>query len=83
MLTIPMLDWIAKVGPNREKLASFSVAKYGPQQKTDPYMPDAGNGNKPDGKPIAGTIPPTPTSPTASPSSRSGCGIWWSATARR
>src|SRR2546421_281422 len=35
MLTIPMLDWIAKVGPNREKLASFSVAKYGPQQKTD------------------------------------------------
>ena len=50
MLTIPMIGWVAKVGPNREKLASFSVAKYGPQEKTDQWMPDAGNGKKPDGK---------------------------------
>ena len=50
MLTIPMLGWVAKLGPNREKLAGFSVKKYGPQQKTDPYMPDAGNGLKMDGK---------------------------------
>ena len=50
MLTIPMLGWVAKLGPNRGKLAGFSVKKYGPQQKTDPYMPDAGNGVKPDGK---------------------------------
>ncbi len=50
MLTIPMLGWVAKLGPAREKLAGFSVKKYGPQQKTDPYLPDAGNGLKPDGK---------------------------------
>ena len=50
MLTVPMLGWVAKLGPNREKLAGFSVKKYGPQSKTDPYMPDAGNGLKPDGK---------------------------------
>src|SRR6476620_7231388 len=29
MITIPMLDWIAKLGSNRSKLASFSQAKYG------------------------------------------------------
>src|SRR5215510_407678 len=28
MLTIPLIDWVAKVGPNRSKLASFSIAKY-------------------------------------------------------
>ena len=50
MLTVPMLGWVAKLGPDRSKLAAFSVKKYGPQQKTDPYMPDAGNGLKPDGK---------------------------------
>jgi hypothetical protein len=50
MLTVPMLGWVANLGPSRGKLAGFSVKKYGPQQKTDPYMPDAGNGLKPDGK---------------------------------
>lgn len=50
MITVPMIGWIAKLGPKREKLSSFSVAKYGPQQKTDPYTPDMGNGVKPDGK---------------------------------
>lgn len=50
MLTVPMIGWVAKLGPNRDKLASFSVAKYGPQEKTDQYMADAGNGKKPDGK---------------------------------
>jgi len=50
MLTVPMLGWVAKLGPSRGKLAGFSVRKYGPQQKTDPYLPDAGNGLKPDGK---------------------------------
>ena len=58
MLTVPMLGWVAKLGPNREKTAGFSVKKYGPQQKTDQYMPDAGNGLKPDGKTeITGTDP--------------------------
>jgi len=45
MLTIPMLDWVAKLGANRSKLASFSQAKYGAQTGADwQWMPDAGNG---------------------------------------
>ncbi len=66
MLTIPMLPWIANLGPNRGKLASFSVAKYGAQQKTDQWMPDAGNGQKPDGTKVTGNDPRdagTPNSP--------------------
>lgn len=44
MITIPIMDWIAKLGPNRSGLASFPVSKYGPQTGTDPWFPDAGNG---------------------------------------
>lgn len=44
MMTIPMIGWIAKLGPNRGKLPSFSIAKYGPQTGSDQWMPDAGNG---------------------------------------
>ena len=44
MITIPMVDWVAKVGPNRSGLTPYSVAKYGAQTKTDPWWPDAGNG---------------------------------------
>ncbi|MBV9851111.1 MAG: cellulase [Armatimonadetes bacterium] len=50
MVTIPTIGWVAKLGPNRAMLPSFSVAKYGPQQKTDPYHSDAGNGVKSDGQ---------------------------------
>jgi hypothetical protein len=50
MVTIPMVGWVAKLGPDRSMLPSFSVAKYGPQQKADPNVPDGGNGVKPDGK---------------------------------
>lgn len=57
MLTVPIIDWIAKLGPNREKLPSFSVAKYGAQEKTDQWMPDAGNGAKADKSPIADNDP--------------------------
>ncbi len=57
MITMPMLGWVAKLGPYRDKLASFSVAKYGPQQYTDPYMPDAGNGVTPGGERIGGNDP--------------------------
>lgn len=48
MVAIPMIGWVAKLGPGRTKLSSFSVAKYGAQCRTDPYFPDAGNGKKPD-----------------------------------
>jgi hypothetical protein len=44
LLTIPMIPYIGKVGPGRSSLASFSVARYGPQTAHDPYNGDAGNG---------------------------------------
>ena len=44
MITIPMLDWIAKLGPNRSGLTPYSVAKYGSQTSHDPWWADAGNG---------------------------------------
>lgn len=44
MLTIPMLDHLADLGPGRTTLAGFSVGKYGAQQATDPWNSDAGNG---------------------------------------
>jgi hypothetical protein len=56
-LTMPMIDWVAKLGPGRSKLASFSVAKYGPQQQTDPFFPDAGNGVQTNGQNVMGNDP--------------------------
>jgi hypothetical protein len=44
LFTIPMIDYLAKLGPNRSTLEGFSVKKYGPQTATDPYNSDAGNG---------------------------------------
>lgn len=45
MVTIPIMDWVAKLGANRAKLASFSQAKYGAQTGNDwQWFPDAGNG---------------------------------------
>jgi Glycoside hydrolase family 44 len=45
MVTTPMIGWAPKLGPNRAKLASYSIAKYGPQTGSDAsYFPDAGNG---------------------------------------
>jgi|GEM_PF-618682 len=44
-LTIPMIDWVAKLGAGRASLASFSKAKYGPQKTCgDPFFPDACDG---------------------------------------
>lgn len=54
MLTVPMIDWVAKTGPNRTKLASFAVSKYGAQQYSDPGWSNAGNGVKPNGQFVAG-----------------------------
>lgn len=66
MITIPTIGWIAKLGPNWGKLASFSVQKYGQQQSTDYWMPDAGNGVRTNGTRITGNDPNdanTPNSP--------------------
>ncbi len=53
MVTVPMIGWVAKLGPDRGKLAAYSILKYGLQQKTDrPGFPEAGNGLTMDGTPI-------------------------------
>jgi hypothetical protein len=58
MLTIPMLGWVAKVGANRSKLSSFSIAKYGAQKDNDwQWFPDAGNGVRMTGQEVAGNDP--------------------------
>lgn len=45
IITIPMIDWMPKLGPGRSKLSSYSIAKYGPQTGNDwQWYADAGNG---------------------------------------
>ncbi|HKI68998.1 MAG TPA: glycoside hydrolase family 44 protein, partial [Verrucomicrobiae bacterium] len=45
MITIPMIGWMPKLGPNRARLSGYSIAKYGPQTGNDAqWFPDAGNG---------------------------------------
>ncbi len=61
MLTIPLIDWVAKVGNGndpRGRLASFPASKYPDQQSFDPYYPGGGNGiYKSTGQPITGNDP--------------------------
>jgi Glycoside hydrolase family 44 len=59
-LTIPMLGWVAK----DDTSFGFPVSASGPQEKTDPYLKDAGNGNGASGKPL----PPGPPTRTSVPS---------------
>lgn len=68
-LTVPMVSWVARLGSNRAKLASYSIAKYGPQTGNDwQWFPDAGNGIRAgDGARITWNDPNdanTPNSPT-------------------
>jgi PKD repeat protein len=58
MLTIPTIDWVAKLGVNRGKLASFSIAKYGAQTGNDwQWFADAGNGVWSNGQVVTGNDP--------------------------
>jgi hypothetical protein len=67
MLTVPMIDWVAKLGSNRSKLAGFSVAKYGPQTGTDwQWFPDAGNGVLTNGQSVTGNDPNDANVPSSS-----------------
>ena len=67
MLTIPTIGWVAKLGPNRGKLASFSVAKYGAQTGNDwQWFPDAGNGIWLNGQPVSGNDPNDANVPSSS-----------------
>jgi hypothetical protein len=51
--TVPMIGWVAKDASSY----GFSVAKYGPQQATEPGHPDVGNGRRRDGAPVTGNDP--------------------------
>jgi hypothetical protein len=53
-MTMPTLGWVAK----DDKSNTYPVSQFGPQEKTDPYRPEAGNGTKPGGDKIP---PPPPT----------------------
>ncbi|HWT03831.1 MAG TPA: glycoside hydrolase family 44 protein [Pyrinomonadaceae bacterium] len=67
MLTVPMIGWVAKLGPNRAKLASFSISKYGPQTGNDwQWFPDAGNGVKSGGGYVTGNDPADANAPADS-----------------
>jgi PKD repeat protein len=68
MITIPMLDWVARLGTNRIKLAGFSQAKYGAQTGNDwQWFPDAGNGIlQSTNQPIAGNDPNDANTPNNS-----------------
>jgi hypothetical protein len=58
MLTIPLVDWVARLGGNRSKLASFSIAKYGAQTDSDSqWFADAGNGVRANGQFVTGNDP--------------------------
>jgi chitodextrinase len=54
ILTLPLIGWAPKA---RDGSCGFSVTKYGPQQSTDVFRPDCGNGIRPDGTMITGNDP--------------------------
>jgi len=57
MITIPIIGYVAKVGSNRAKLASFDSRVYGAQDDCDfQWFPQACNGMK-SGKPVVGNNP--------------------------
>lgn len=57
MITIPIMGWVAKLTATGGWTWSFSVAKYGAQQQSEPGRPDAGNGVKPNGTHVTGNDP--------------------------
>ena len=58
MITIPIIGWVARLGPEGERRCSFSIAKYGPQQDNDwQWFPDCGNGRRSDGTIMTGNDP--------------------------
>jgi hypothetical protein len=48
-VTVPMLGWVAKDTTS----VGFPISKFGPQRARDPVRPEAGDGFRSDGKPIA------------------------------
>ncbi len=64
LLTMPLIGWTPK---SREFTCGFSISKYGPQQQTDSWQPDCGNGLDANDDPITGNDP-TDTSMAIDPS---------------
>ena len=57
MITVPIIEYVAKVGSNRAKLASFNSTIYGTQDDCDwQWFPQACNGMR-SGQPITGNNP--------------------------
>src|SRR6185369_651108 len=57
MITVPIIEYVAKVGSNRSKLASFDSRVYGTQDDCDwQWFPQACNGMK-GGQPVTGNNP--------------------------
>ncbi|MFM9884975.1 MAG: glycoside hydrolase family 44 protein [Burkholderiales bacterium] len=57
-ITMPLMDWLGKLGPDRIPLGSFSIKKYGPQTGHAPKgNPDFGNGIRVGGKYVTGNDP--------------------------
>lgn len=54
ILTVPLIGWTPK---DRVLGCSFSVKKYGAQQKTHKWMPECGNGKRTNGILITGNDP--------------------------
>ena len=73
LLTIPTIGWTPRADSplDHPYFAGFSVAKYGAQQSTDPWDPDAGNGVRSNGTPVTGNDP-ADTSQAAGPDFQRG-----------
>ena len=61
-ITVPMIGWVAKDTSS----VSFPVSVVGPQESTDNWRPDAGNGRRKDGT-LVKPLPPSTTSIPAPP----------------
>jgi len=67
MITIPTIGWVANLGSGRQRLSSFSIARYGAQTGNDwQWFPDAGNGVAANGTDIAGNDPNDANAPVDS-----------------
>lgn len=55
IITVPLIGWTPRDRTYAD--CSFRVSVYGPQQATDPWWPDCGNGVRPDGTEITGNDP--------------------------
>lgn len=64
MITIPIIGYVANVDSSGVSW-SFSVAKYGAQQATEPWHPDAGNGLRSNGTNVTGNNPNDANLPVA------------------